>query len=212
MHLDLEGEANDYVGKGLSGGDVTIRPFREARYARESHEHLILGNTALYGATGGRLFAAGQAGDRFAVRNSGAVAVIEGAGNHCCEYMTGGIVAVLGRTGRNFGAGMSNGVAYVLDEAGDLAGRVNHEMVQLREPDHEDRELLLLLLREHRDRTMSHRARTIVAKWEWYIPLFRTVEPRGATAHVAAIRRRYLDRARPAPAGGTVPEAVLRSA
>jgi glutamate synthase domain-containing protein 2/glutamate synthase domain-containing protein 3 len=212
MHLDLEGEANDYVGKGLSGGELTLRPFREARYARESQDHLILGNTALYGATGGRLFAAGQAGDRFAVRNSGAVAVIEGAGNHCCEYMTGGIVAVLGRTGRNFAAGMSNGVAYVLDESGDLAGRVNHEMVQLGEPDHEDRELLLLLLREHRDRTMSHRARTIVAKWDWYVPLFRKVEPRGATAHVAVIRRRYLERSLRGANLVPAPPPVLRSA
>ncbi len=142
----------------------------------------------------GRMFAAGQAGDRFAVRNSGAVAVVEGAGDHCCEYMTGGIVAVLGKTGRNFGAGMSNGVAYVLDEAGALAGRVNHEMVMLGEPDAEDRELLLALLREHRDRTMSLRARTIVAKWDWYVPLFRKVEPRGAAPHVATIRRDYLER------------------
>ena len=90
MHLELEGEANDYVGKGLSGGEITIRPFRRAAYADASHQHLVLGNTVLYGATAGRLFAAGQAGDRFAVRNSGAIAVIEGAGNHCCEYMTGG--------------------------------------------------------------------------------------------------------------------------
>ena len=210
MHLDLEGEANDYVGKGLSGGELTVRPFREARYARESHEQLILGNTALYGATSGRLFAAGQAGDRFAVRNSGAVAVIEGAGNHCCEYMTGGIVAVLGRTGRNFGAGMSNGVAYVLDEDGDLAGRVNHDMVLLGDPDLEDRALLLTLLREHRDRTMSLRARTIVVKWEWYFPLFRKVEPRGASVHVTAIRQEYLRRfARPPSA---VIDATRRSA
>ena len=90
VHLELEGEANDYVGKGLSGAEITIRPFRRAAYADASHQHLVLGNTVLYGATAGRLFAAGQAGDRFAVRNSGAIAVIEGAGNHCCEYMTGG--------------------------------------------------------------------------------------------------------------------------
>jgi len=200
MHLDLEGEANDYVGKGLSGGEITIRPFREARYARESHEQLILGNTALYGATGGRLFAAGQAGDRFAVRNSGAAAVIEGAGNHCCEYMTGGIVVVLGRTGRNFAAGMTNGVAYVLDESGELAGRVNHDMALLGDVDTEDRELILSMVREHRDRTMSLRARTIVAKWEWYVPHFRRVEPRGASVHVAEQRRRYLERfVAPAP-------------
>src|SRR6185295_944102 len=121
MHLELEGEANDYVGKGLSGAEITIRPFRRAAYADTSHQHLIIGNTVLYGATAGKLFAAGQAGDRFAVRNSGAIAVIEGAGNHCCEYMTGGIVVVLGRAGRNFAAGMSNGVAYVMDEAGTFS-------------------------------------------------------------------------------------------
>jgi len=210
MHLDLEGEANDYVGKGLNGGDLSIRPFREAHYARESHEHLILGNTALYGATSGRLFAAGQAGDRFAVRNSGAIAVIEGAGNHCCEYMTGGVVVLLGRAGRNLGAGMSNGVCYVLDEAGDAAARVNHDMVLLGVLDEVDREVLQLLIREHRDRTMSLRARTIVAQWEWYLPHFRKVEPRGASAHVAAIRLDYLGRygARSAP----VPKALPMSA
>jgi glutamate synthase domain-containing protein 3 len=104
MLLDLEGEANDYVGKGLSGGTISIRPFRTAGYAAATHENVILGNTALYGATAGKLFAAGQAGSRFAVRNSGAIAVIEGAGNHCCEYMTGGLVLVLGPIGRNFGA------------------------------------------------------------------------------------------------------------
>src|SRR5881409_3426580 len=123
MHLELEGEANDYVGKGLSGGEIAIRPFREAAYAGATHRNVILGNTALYGATGGKLFAAGRAGDRFAVRNSGAVAVIEGAGNHCCEYMTAGVVVVLGPVGRNFGAGMSNGTAYVLDEVGNFASQ-----------------------------------------------------------------------------------------
>src|SRR3990170_1881393 len=106
MELELEGEANDHAGKGLCGGEITIRPFRDAAYAA-GHEHVIIGNTALYGATGGRLFAAGAAGDRFAVRNSGAVAVIEGAGDHCCEYMTGGVVVGLGPGGRNLGAGMS---------------------------------------------------------------------------------------------------------
>src|SRR5881409_3213301 len=123
MQLELEGEANDYVGKGLSGGEIAIRPFREAAYAGATHRNVILGNTALYGATGGKLFAAGRAGDRFAVRNSGAVAVIEGAGNHCCEYMTAGVVVVLGPVGRNFGAGMSNGTAYVLDEVGNFASQ-----------------------------------------------------------------------------------------
>ena len=192
MHLELEGEANDYVGKGLSGGEITIRPFRRAAYADVSHQHLVIGNTVLYGATGGKLFAAGQAGDRFAVRNSGAIAVIEGAGNHCCEYMTSGIVVVLGRAGRNFAAGMSNGVAYVLDEAGTFAGRLNHDMVELTVLDAPDIELLHRLVREHEERTASPRARTILVQWEHFLPLFRKVAPKGAAVYVAATREAYL--------------------
>src|SRR5207253_11473852 len=129
MQLHLEGEANDHVGKGLCGGAIVIRPFRAAAYAAHGTPHVLLGNTALQGATAGLLFAAGSAGDRFAVRNSGAVAVIEGAGDHCCEYMTGGVVVVLGPVGRNFAAGMSNGIAYVLDERGLLESYCNLEMV-----------------------------------------------------------------------------------
>jgi glutamate synthase domain-containing protein 2/glutamate synthase domain-containing protein 3 len=192
MHLELEGEANDYVGKGLSGAELTIRPYRRAAYADVSHQHLVIGNTVLYGATAGRLYAAGQAGDRFAVRNSGAIAVIEGAGNHCCEYMTGGIVVVLGRAGRNFGAGMSNGVAYVLDEAGTFESRVNHDMVGLEDLDEHDVEVLRRLLREHEEKTASPRARTILVQWDDYLPLFRKVAPRGAAALVAATREAYL--------------------
>jgi glutamate synthase (NADPH/NADH) large chain/glutamate synthase (ferredoxin) len=192
IHLELEGEANDYVGKGLSGGEITIRPFRKAGYADKSHLNLIMGNTVLYGATGGKLFAAGQAGDRFAVRNSGAVAVIEGAGNHCCEYMTGGIVAVLGRAGRNFAAGMSNGVAYVMDEAGTFGSRVNHDLVELVDLDDVDTELLHRLVREHEEKTVSSRARAILVHWNEYLPKIRKVLPIGATAHVAAIRTAYL--------------------
>ena len=192
MHLELEGEANDYVGKGLSGGEITIRPFRRAAYADVSHLHLIMGNTILYGATAGKLFAAGQAGDRFAVRNAGAIAVIEGAGNHCCEYMTAGIVVVLGRAGRNFGAGMSNGVAYVLDEAGTLESRVNRDMVGLAPLDEEDVELLQRLVREHEEKTASPRARTILVQWADFLPLFRKVAPTGAAAMVAETRAAYL--------------------
>jgi glutamate synthase (ferredoxin) len=192
MHLELEGEANDYVGKGLSGGEITVRPFRRAAHADVSHQHLIMGNTILYGATAGKLFAAGQAGDRFAVRNSGAVAVIEGAGNHCCEYMTGGIVVVLGRAGRNFGAGMSNGVAYVLDEVGTLESRVNPEMVDLATLDEQDVELLQRLIHEHEEKTVSPRARTILVQWGDYLPLFKKVAPKGAFGLVAAAREAYL--------------------
>jgi glutamate synthase domain-containing protein 3 len=192
MHLELEGEANDYVGKGLSGGEITIRPFRRAAYADVSHQQLIIGNTVLYGATSGKLFAAGQAGDRFAVRNSGAIAVIEGAGNHCCEYMTSGIVVVLGRAGRNFGAGMSNGVAYVLDEAGTFASRINRDMVELTDLDDRDVELLHRLVREHEERTASPRARTILVQWDGFLPLFRKVAPKGAEGYLAATRDAYL--------------------
>ncbi len=193
MHLDLEGEANDYVGKGLSGGEITIRPFRRAAYADATHLNLILGNTVLYGATGGRLFAAGQAGDRFAVRNSGAIAVIEGAGNHCCEYMTGGIVVVLGRAGRNLGAGMSNGVAYVLDESRTLYERVNYDMVNLTGLDPEDEEVLQRLIRDHEEKTTSARARNLLVEWDRCRPLFRKVAPNGAEAYIAATRRAILD-------------------
>jgi glutamate synthase (ferredoxin) len=195
MHLELEGEANDYVGKGLSGGELIIRPFRRAAYADVSHQHLIIGNTILYGATAGKLFAAGQAGDRFGVRNSGAIAVIEGAGNHCCEYMTGGIVVVLGRAGRNFGAGMSNGVAYVMDEAGTFESRVNQDMVELGPLDEADLTLLQRLVREHEEKTASPRARTILVQWEQYAPSFRKVAPKDAGALVAAARDAYLQSA-----------------
>jgi len=180
MHLDLEGEANDYVGKGLSGGEICIRPFRQAAYGQASHEATIVGNTCLYGATGGKLFAAGQAASRFAVRNSGATAVIEGAGNHCCEYMTGGLVVVLGLVGRNFGAGMSNGVAYVLDENGGFTSRVNMDMVRVDSCTEEDEGRLLALIHEHQERTGSPRAKQLIEQWERFRPLFKKVVPNTA--------------------------------
>jgi glutamate synthase (ferredoxin) len=177
MQLRLEGEANDYVGKGLSGGEIVIRPFRRAAYARGDRAHVILGNTVLYGATSGRLFAAGAAGDRFAVRNSGAVAVVEGAGDHCCEYMTGGVVVVLGPVGRNFGAGMSNGTAYVLDEPGTLATRCNLDMVGVTALDEEDERLLKTLIQQHDRKTRSARAAQVLERWADVRPLFRKVAP-----------------------------------
>jgi glutamate synthase (NADPH/NADH) large chain len=129
LHLQLEGDANDYVGKGMAGGRIVLKPPRTAGYV--ANETPIMGNTCLYGATGGELFAAGVAGERFAVRNSGAVAVVEGSGDHCCEYMTGGVVCVLGRTGLNFGAGFTGGFAYVLDLDRDFVDRYNHELVDI---------------------------------------------------------------------------------
>jgi glutamate synthase domain-containing protein 3 len=192
MTLSLEGEANDYVAKGLTGASISIRPFATARYRHESHRNVIVGNTVLYGATSGRLFAAGQAGDRFAVRDSGAIAVVEGAGGHCCEYMTGGIVMVLGRTGRNVGAGMSNGIAYLLDEDRLVPSRINHESVLFAELDGEDDRVVRALLEEHRAATDSPRAHALLDQWAHYRTLMYRVEPRGAAAHVAAIRQRYL--------------------
>ncbi|HET9383934.1 MAG TPA: glutamate synthase large subunit [Gemmatimonadales bacterium] len=173
MQLQLEGEANDHVGKGLCGGEIVIRPFRGAGYATG----VVLGNTALYGATSGRLYAAGAAGDRFAVRNSGAVAVIEGAGDHCCEYMTGGVVVVLGAVGRNFGAGMSNGIAYVLDERGVLESHCNRDMVAVTGLNSMDERALRKLVQQHFHKTGSARARAILGQWDAYRSLFRKVAP-----------------------------------
>ncbi|MCH7553515.1 MAG: glutamate synthase subunit alpha, partial [Chloroflexi bacterium] len=178
MRLTLEGEANDYVGKGMAGGEIILRPPANAAFAPQ--DNIIMGNTVLYGATGGRLFAAGRAGERFAVRNSGAVAVIEGAGDHCCEYMTAGLVVVLGETGRNFGAGMTSGLAFVLDEAREFRGRYNREMVTIeRVVRDEDQELLQGLISEHLDRTGSPKAKDILQRWEQYQPQFWKVVPKG---------------------------------
>jgi len=128
--VDLQGEANDYVGKGLSGGRIVVRPPARSALAR-AEDNIIVGNTVLYGAIAGECYFRGVAGERFAVRNSGATAVVEGVGDHGCEYMTGGVVVCLGPTGRNFAAGMSGGIAYVLDESGDFARRCNLAMVEL---------------------------------------------------------------------------------
>ena len=202
--FDLEGEGNDYVGKGLSGGRIIVKPPRNSGIVPE--ESIIVGNTVMYGAIEGECYFRGIAGERFAVRNSGAVAVVEGAGDHCCEYMTGGIVVVLGKTGRNFAAGMSGGVAYVLDEAGDFPKLCNMAMVEL-EPvlseeminantyhqsgDLEahgrvdvfpnlldsDVERLHILISRHARLTGSKRAADILANWTTYLPKFRKVMP-----------------------------------
>ena len=202
--LRLEGEANDYVGKGLSGGKIVVKPPRDSGIVPE--ESIIVGNTVLYGAISGECYFRGIAGERFAVRNSGAVAVVEGAGDHCCEYMTGGIVVVLGKTGRNFAAGMSGGIAYVLDETGDFAKLCNLSMVEL-EPvlgeemvnesvfhqsgDLEahgrvdvfknlldaDVERLHVLIARHAKATGSKRAAEILANWKEWLPKFRKVMP-----------------------------------
>ncbi|MFQ5878716.1 MAG: glutamate synthase large subunit [Dehalococcoidia bacterium] len=190
MRLVLEGEANDYVAKGMSGGEIVIKPPATATYA--SHENVIIGNVILYGATGGKLFVAGRAGERFAVRNSGAIAVVEGAGDHCCEYMTKGVVAVLGSTGRNFGAGMSNGYAYVLDEEGAFPSRYNPELVDIRRLEAEEEIFLYSLIQEHLSATGSHRAQQILDRWHHCLPLFWKVVPKPVAykidGHVAHAR------------------------
>ncbi|MEE9278433.1 MAG: glutamate synthase-related protein, partial [Dehalococcoidia bacterium] len=188
VRLHLVGEANDYVAKGMGSGLVSIRPPAEAHFPRG--EGVLVGNTVLYGATGGSLFVAGQAGERFAVRNSGARAVVEGVGDHGCEYMTGGRVMVLGSTGRNFAAGMSGGVAYVLDEEGDFDRRCNTDMVELEIADAaEDRAAIRELLRAHLRFTGSARAKAILDGWNAYQQKFVKVMPleyRRALEEVAA--------------------------
>jgi glutamate synthase (ferredoxin) len=177
VRMLLEGEANDYVGKGMGGGEIVVRPPAAAR--RATHENAILGNTVLYGATGGALYAAGRVGERFAVRNSGAVAVVEGVGDHGCEYMTGGVVLVLGATGRNFAAGMTGGVAYVFDEDGSFAGRCNGELVDLGELDAEDEANVRALLLRHLEVTGSDRAAALLDDWATARGRFVRVAPRG---------------------------------
>ncbi|HEU5100009.1 MAG TPA: glutamate synthase large subunit [Roseiflexaceae bacterium] len=176
----LVGEANDYVGKGMAGGEIVVRPRAESRYA--THENTIIGNTVLYGATGGALYAAGRAGERFAVRNSGAVAVVEGLGDHGCEYMTGGVVLVLGATGRNFGAGMSGGLAYIFEEEGSFPTRCNTDMVEFSALEAEDEANIRALLAQHLELTGSRRAADLLARWEQVRSQFLRVVPRGMRA------------------------------
>jgi glutamate synthase (NADPH/NADH) large chain len=186
LHLQLTGDANDYVGKGMAGGKLSIRPPQGVAY--RSHEATIIGNTCLYGATGGRLYAAGRAGERFAVRNSGAQAVVEGIGDNGCEYMTGGIVTVLGETGVNFGAGMTGGFAYVLDEKGAFGARVNPELVEVLSLDGRAvlQEHLRGIISSHLQETGSSRAERLLSGFdEHYAGLFKLVKPK--TSDVATL-------------------------
>ena len=175
IELDLVGDANDYVGKGLSGGVVTVRPPEDAAFAPE--ENVVVGNTVLYGATAGKAFFRGLAGERFAVRNSGASAVVEGVGDHGCEYMTGGRVAVLGPTGRNFAAGMSGGIAYVLDAEGSFRERCNPELVGLEALSGAEALEVRDLIAEHEARTGSSVARRLLAAWDAAVTSFVKVIP-----------------------------------
>ncbi len=180
VDLTLTGDANDYVGKGMAGGRIVIRPPQGSAFL--SHEATIAGNTCLYGATGGKLFAAGRAGERFAVRNSGAISVVEGIGDNGCEYMTGGIVCVLGKTGVNFGAGMTGGFAYILDTDGDLHKRINKELVEmLNVADYSiHEEHLRGLIMEHAQLTHSSWAEEILANWEGFAKQFILVKPKSS--------------------------------
>jgi glutamate synthase (NADPH/NADH) large chain len=175
--LVLEGDSNDYIGKGLSGGKIIVYPPEGSTFVPE--ENIIIGNVAFYGATGGQAYIRGMAGERFCVRNSGVHAVVEGVGDHGCEYMTGGRVVVLGSTGRNFGAGMSGGVAYVLDEAGDFPRRCNQEMVYLERLDDEaEIKELEGMVRQHAEYTNSELAWRILSDWGTKIPKFVKIMPK----------------------------------
>ncbi|NII12207.1 glutamate synthase large subunit [Oleiagrimonas sp. C23AA] len=188
VYITLDGEANDYVGKGMAGGRIIVRPPADAAYA--SQEAAIIGNTCLYGATGGELYAAGRAGERFGVRNSGAQAVIEGAGDHCCEYMTGGVVAVLGRSGLNFGAGMTGGFAYVLDLERDFVDRYNHELVDILRISPEGMEHHMQHLRglidRHAELTGSAWSRRLLSEFRGLLHKFWLVKPKAASLDVLA--------------------------
>ncbi len=182
LNMALVGDANDYVGKGMAGGRITIRPPEDAGFV--ARDTAIIGNTCLYGATGGHLFAAGHAGERFAVRNSGATAVIEGAGDHCCEYMTDGVVVVLGPTGVNFGAGMTGGFAYVLDLQRDFVDRYNHDLIDIHRITPESMEAHLHHLRQlilqHAEFTGSAWAGEILEDFRTFLPRFWLVKPKAA--------------------------------
>jgi len=182
VHIVLEGEANDGVGKGMTAGKIVLHPPKDAGY--RARDAVIIGNTCLYGATGGELYAAGRAGERFAVRNSGALAVVEGAGDHCCEYMTGGIVVVLGATGLNFGAGMTGGFAYVLDTERDFVDRYNHELIDILRISLEGMENhmqhLRRLIAAHVEETGSVWGAHILERFRDFLSKFWLVKPKAA--------------------------------
>jgi glutamate synthase (NADPH) large chain len=183
LHMILEGDANDYVGKGMASGKLVLKPHRDSEFV--ARDTVIMGNTCLYGATGGELFAAGQVGERFAVRNSGAVAVVEGAGDHCCEYMTGGVVCVLGPTGFNFGAGFTGGFAYVLDPDRLFVDRYNHELIDIHRVNTEGMQTqamhLQQLIERHVAETGSVWGAEILRDFRSFIGHFWVVKPKAAS-------------------------------
>lgn len=176
LTLELTGDSNDYFGKGLSGGNLIVYPPTGSRF--KQNENIIIGNVALYGATSGKAFIGGVAGERFCVRNSGALAVVEGVGDHGCEYMTGGRVVVLGQTGKNFAAGMSGGIAYVLDEDNDLYTKINKEMVYSSEITSKYDVLELKdMIKEHVAYTNSEKGKRILDNFGEYLPRFKKIIP-----------------------------------
>jgi len=192
VSFKLEGDANDYFGKGVSGGRLVVVQPKKASFVPE--ENIIVGNVVLYGATGGEVFIRGLAGERFCVRNSGAHAVVEGVGDHGCEYMTNGRVVVLGPTGRNFAAGMSGGIAYVLDEAGDFDQRCNQEMVDLGPVEEsEDQEELRELIQGHLRYTDSANAKRVLDGWDELLPKFVKVYPRAYRVVIEARKRARME-------------------
>ena len=205
MTLEVEGDANDYFGKGLSGGKLYVYPSKSSTLVAE--ENILIGNVALYGTTSGQAYIRGLAGERFCVRNSGAAAVVEGVGDHGCEYMTGGRAVILGPTGRNFAAGMSGGIAYVLDEAGDFERhRCNLEMVELEKLEQaEDIAELRQLIEAHVRHTDSAVGRHILAHWESYLPRFVKVMP---TEYKRVLEQQAHREQTPAPADKELVEAM----
>ncbi|MGL5944032.1 MAG: glutamate synthase large subunit [Waterburya sp.] len=189
--LELEGDANDYLGKGLSGGKIIVYPDRKSTFTPE--ENIIIGNVALYGATSGEAYIYGVAGERFGVRNSGVNAVVEAVGDHGCEYMTGGKVVILGATGRNFAAGMSGGVAYILDEQGDFATRCNTQMADIEPLDESDKETVYQMLQKHENYTNSQKAAKVLAHWQEFVPKFVKVMPRDYKRVLEAIKQALAD-------------------
>jgi glutamate synthase (NADPH/NADH) large chain len=201
--MHLIGDANDYLAKGLSGARIVVRPPEGSPFAAE--EQIIAGNVVLYGATSGELFVRGQVGERFCVRNSGATAVVEGVGDHGCEYMTGGRVVVLGPTGRNFAAGMSGGIAYVWDHHHRLGGNLNHELVELEVPDPDDMEFVRELVSRHVELTGSELGSRLLGDWDAFADEIVKVMPRDYR-RVLEVTKRAIDE------GTSVDDAVMAAA
>jgi glutamate synthase (NADPH/NADH) large chain len=199
------GDANDYVGKGLSGGRIIVRPALDAAPDFVAEENIIAGNVICYGATGGEIFLRGIVGERFCVRNSGVTAVVEGVGDHACEYMTGGKVVVLGSTGRNVAAGMSGGVAYFYDPHGELPGNLNGELVDIEALTKDDVEFLHGIVERHAEETDSARAGEILAGWAQNVNHFAKIMPRDYKRVLLAIEQAEKD-------GRNVDEAIMEAA